>query len=241
MSINPTIPQASAGYLDGIRVIEIADELGEYCGKVLAGLGADVIKVEPLGGEKTRRYGPFVDDVANPNRSLYFWHYNFGKRSVVLDLESQEGHAEYLALARTADLVLDTRGKSYMGDLGLGEQQLRLLNPALVYLRITPFGDDGPWANYVGSDLVHLALGGVMMNCGYDPEPSGHYDTPPVAPQMWQSYHIAGEVSALQAVAALIYSRRTGQGQLLTASVHDAVSKNTEADVPNWVYQHQPH
>ena len=233
--------QRTPGFLPGVRVIEIADELGEYCGKVLAGLGADVIKVEPLGGESTRGHGPFVDDVPDPDRSLYFWHYNFGKRSIVLDLESDAGRRDYLALAQTADVVLDTRGRSYMNDLGLGEEQLRETNPSLVYVRITPFGEDGPWADYAASDLIHLALGGVMMNCGYDPEPSGHYDLPPMAPQMWQSYHIVGEVTAIQTVAALIYARRTGEGQLLTASVHDAVSKNTETDLPDWVYQRQPH
>ena len=74
-----------------MRVIELADELGEYCGKVLAGLGADVIKVEPPGGEKTRGYGPFYNDDPHPNRSLHFWHYNFGKRGIVLDLDSDDG------------------------------------------------------------------------------------------------------------------------------------------------------
>ena len=69
-------------FLAGLRVIELADELGEYCGKVLAGIGADVIKVEPPEGEVTRSYGPFVDDVPDRERSLYFWHYNFGKRGV---------------------------------------------------------------------------------------------------------------------------------------------------------------
>ena len=242
MSDSPASDLPSAGgFLQGVRVVEIADELGEYCGKVLAGLGADVIKVEPLGGEPTRRYGPFVDDVPHTDRSLHFWHYNFGKRGIVLDLESDQGRRDYLALAASADVVLDTRGRSFMNDLGLGEEHLRRNNSALVYVRITPFGETGPWADYQGSDLIHLALGGVMMNCGYDPEPSGHYDTPPIAPQMWQAYHVTGEVTAIQTVAALIYARRTGKGQLLTSSVHDAVSKNTETDLPDWVYQRQLH
>ena len=82
-----------AGFLGGIRVLEIGDELGEYCGKVLAGLGADVVRVEPPGGEATRRFGPFYHDEPDPDRSLYFWHYNLGKRSVVLDLDAAEGRA----------------------------------------------------------------------------------------------------------------------------------------------------
>lgn len=231
----------TGSFLQGVRVIEVADELGEYLGKVLAGLGADVIKVEPPGGEATRGYGPFVGDEPHPNRSLYFWHYNFGKRSVVMDLDSASGQDEFRRLVRSADVLIDTRPLDYLPRRGLGYDALRAVQPGLVHARVSPFGDDGPWAKYAASDLVHLALGGVMMNCGYDPEPSGKYDTPPVAPQMWQSYHIAGEVTATQVIAALTYRLATGQGQSLSTSVHEAVAKNTELDMPNWIYSRRPH
>ena len=228
-------------FLTGIRVLELANELGEYCGKVLAGLGADVIKVEPLGGEKTRTYGPFYEDRSDPNRSLYFWHYNFGKRGITLDLESEEGRADFGRLAERADVILDARDRTYLRDRGLGYAGLREQNPGLIFVRMSAFGDDGPWADYVGSDLIHLALGGVMMNCGYDPTPDGLYDTPPIAPQMWQSYQIAGEITAIQVVAALCYRLESGEGQLLTTSVHDAVSKATENDIPNWIFRRALH
>jgi crotonobetainyl-CoA:carnitine CoA-transferase CaiB-like acyl-CoA transferase len=232
---------APAMLLDGVRVLELADELGEYCAKVLAGLGADVVKIEPPGGEQTRGYGPFHADEPHPDRSLYFWHYNFGKRSVVLDLDDAAGQACFAELAAHADVIIDTRHRRYLPDRGLSCDQLRKHNPGLIYARISPFGDTGPWAEYRGSDLVHLALGGVMMNCGYDANPRGEYDTPPIAPQMWQSYHIAGEQTAMQIVAALCYRNVTGRGQELSTSVHQAVSANTEQDVPNWVYARQPH
>ncbi|MFO1024986.1 MAG: CoA transferase [Acetobacteraceae bacterium] len=233
--------ESTGSFLNGLRVIELADELGEYCGKVLAGLGADVIKVEPPGGEKTRGYGPFYQDEPHPNRSLHFWHYNFGKRGIVLDLEAEDDRQRFLRLAETADVVLDTRSRTYLNERGLGYDALRARNPGLIYARISPFGDDGPWADYQASDLVHLALGGVMMNCGYDPNPEGHYETPPIAPQAWQSYQIAGEVTAVQIIAALVYRLQTGRGQHLSTSVHDAVSKNTETDLPDWVYCRLPH
>jgi crotonobetainyl-CoA:carnitine CoA-transferase CaiB-like acyl-CoA transferase len=232
---------STGSFLNGIRVIELADELGEYCGKVLAGLGADVIKVEPLGGEKTRGYSPFYNDDPHPNRSLHFWHYNFGKRAIILDLDSAEGVDRFAQLAETADIIIDTRSRDYLNRRGIGYDLLRERNPSLIYARISPFGDDGPWADYQASDLVHLALGGVMMNCGYDPDSSGFYETPPIAPQMWQSYHIAGEVTAIQIIAALIYRNKTGQGQRLVTSVHDAVAKNTETDLPDWIYCRLPH
>jgi crotonobetainyl-CoA:carnitine CoA-transferase CaiB-like acyl-CoA transferase len=232
---------SEGSFLRGVRVLEIADELGEYCGKVLAGLGADVVKVEPLGGELTRLYGPFYDDRVDPNRSLYFWHYNFGKRSVCVDLDSASGREQFLGLARSADVVLDSRPRQYLPSLGLGYEELRSENSGLIYSRISAFGDDGPWADYKGSDLVHLALGGVMLNCGYDPTPEGFYETPPVAPQMWQSYQIAGEVNAISVVAALYYRLYSGRGQQLSTAVHEVVAKNTESDVPDWVYQRSSH
>ncbi len=237
-----TEPDVETGsFLTGVRVVEIADELGEYCGKILAGLGADVIKVEPLGGERTRRIGPFVDDRPDPNRSLHFWHYNFGKRAIVLDLETPEGREQFSRLVRTTDVLLDTRHRDYLRERGLGYEELRRANPGLVYARISPFGDTGPWADYVGSDLIHLALGGVVMNCGYDPDPTGTYDTPPVAPQMWHAYHITGEIMAAQIMVALCYRLDTGVGQALSSAVHEAVSKNTETDLPDWIYNRTPH
>src|ERR1700677_4316620 len=99
----------TGSFLNGVKVIELADELGEYCGKVLAGLGADVIKVEPIGGEKTRSYGPFYKDIPHPDRSLYFWHYNFGKRSATIDLESSEGQQKFRRLVAESDVIIDTR------------------------------------------------------------------------------------------------------------------------------------
>ena len=231
----------AGAFLQGVRVLELADELGEYCGKVLAGLGADVVKVEPPAGEATRSYGPFYRDEPHPDRSLYFWHYNFAKRSVALDLDEGEDQGRFRHLAANADVVIDTRPRGWSGARGIGYERLSANNPGLVYARITPFGDDGPWADYRGSDLVHLALGGVMMNCGYDPDPLGDYETPPIAPQMWHAYHVTGEMTAMSVIAALIYRLRSGLGQQVTANVHEAVSKNTETDLPDWIFLRQPH
>ncbi len=231
--------EATGGFLTGVRVLELADELGEYCGKVLAGLGADVIKIEAPGGEATRAYGPF--DKEQPGRSLHFEHFNFGKRGVVLDLDTGDGREAFLRLVETADVALDTRPRDYLPARGLDYAVLKQRNPGIVHARISPFGDDGPWADYKGCDLVHLALGGVMMNCGYDPTPAGQYDTPPVAPQMWHAYQIAGEVTALELIAALCYRLETGVGQQLSTAVHDAVAKNTESDLPDWIYRRSPH
>src|SRR3974390_2021047 len=194
-----------AGFIEGVRVIEIGNELGEYCGKVLAGLGADVVRVEPPGGEVTRTYGPFYPHSPDPDRTLYFCHYNRGKRSVVIDLDSTEGCDDLIRLVGMSDVVIDSRPRGYLSQRGIDEEVLRAANPGLIWARITPFGDSGPWADYESSDLIQLALGGMMMNCGYDPDPSGFYETPPIAPQMWQSYHMAGEMTGFSPVTAFIY------------------------------------
>ncbi|MFI5953901.1 CoA transferase [Cryptosporangium sp. NPDC051539] len=221
-------------FLGRLRVLEVGDELGEYCGKVLAGLGADVVRVEPPGGAVTRTYGPFLDDEPHPDRSLYFWHHNLGKRSVVFDLDSPADQERFRRLAADADVILDSCPRDYLAERNL-------LNEGLIHARISPFGDVGPWRDYAGSDLVHLALGGVMMNCGYDPDPTDGYDTPPIAPQMWQAYYIAGEMAAMSILAALTYRLHTGRGQSLSTSVHQSVSQNTETDLPDWIYLKQVH
>jgi crotonobetainyl-CoA:carnitine CoA-transferase CaiB-like acyl-CoA transferase len=221
--------------LTGIRVIELADEQAEYCGLSLAGLGADVVKVEPPGGSPTRRIGPFYQDQEHPERSLFFWQYNRGKRSIVLDLWQPGDQQRFRALVATADVLLESTPRGELDGLGLGADTLRQQFPALIVARMSPFGDHGPWADFKASDLVHLALGGVMMNCGYDPAPDGTYDLPPIAPQMWHAYHVAGEQLTMAIIAALLYRWRTGKGQRLSCAIHEAVAKSTEVDLMSWV------
>src|SRR5262249_18879737 len=196
------------GALTGIRVIELADEQAEYCGLTLAGLGADVIKVEPPGGNSTRHIGPFYQDREDPERSLFFWQYNRGKRSVVLDLRQRDDRERFRSLVATADILLESTPRGELDAAVLGIHGLMKELPTLIVARTSPFGDDGPWAGFKGSDLIHLALGGVMMNCGYDPAPGGKYDLPPIAPQMWHAYHVAGEQLSVAIIAALLYRWR---------------------------------
>ena len=229
-----------AGSLAGIRVIELADEQAEYCGLTLAGLGADVIKVEPPGGSPTRRIGPFYQDKADPEGSLFFWLYNRGKRSIVLDLKQEKDRTRLRELIAGADILLESMPKGELDGYGLSAATLKKEFPALIHARVTPFGEDGPWADFKASDLIHLALGGVMMNCGYDPAPDGKYDLPPIAPQMWHAYHIAGEQLTMAIVAALLYRFRTGQGQQVSCAIHEAIAKSTEVDLMTWVMRRAP-
>ncbi len=156
------------GPLGDLRVIEVGGEVGEWCAKLMADLGADVIKIEPPGGAAEREIGPFLDDIPTAERSLHFWHYNTSKRGITLDLESVAGRELLRRLADTADVVLKSYPPGYLPSIGLGYRELEGSNPRLVMCSLTPFGQQGPWRDYRTSDLVHLAVGGQMGECGYD-------------------------------------------------------------------------
>jgi crotonobetainyl-CoA:carnitine CoA-transferase CaiB-like acyl-CoA transferase len=216
-------------------VLEVGDDRIDYCGFVLAGLGAEVVKVEPPEGSPSRRIGPFYEDEIDPERSLYFWAHNRGKQSIVLDAAQDDHLDTFAALVASADVVLTTDGPCGVEAFGRDCPTLVEEVPHLVAARLTGFGDDGPWAEFHGSDLVHLALGGVAMNCGYDPDPTGRYDMAPIAPQAFHSSYIAGEQLAFTVIAALCRRMHTGTGQYLSCAIHEACAKNTEADVMSWV------
>ena len=117
------------GPLAGLRVMELADEKGQFCGKLLGDLGADVVKIEPPGGERCRRVGPFLDDDPDPERSLSFWYYNTSKRGITLDLASADGRALFARMAVTADVILETFAPGFLAGLGLGYETLARNNP----------------------------------------------------------------------------------------------------------------
>src|SRR5258705_13440934 len=125
----------SRGPLTGIRIIELADEQAEYCGLTLAGLGADVIKIEPPGGSPTRRIGPFYEDREDRERSLFFWQYNRGKRSIVLDLRQEADRERFRALVATADVLLESTPRGELNGLGLSTDTLRQQFPTLIVAR----------------------------------------------------------------------------------------------------------
>ncbi|MDZ4358486.1 MAG: CaiB/BaiF CoA-transferase family protein, partial [Variovorax sp.] len=228
-------PEGAPGALHGLKVLEMSGETGDYCGLLLAGMGADVVKIEPPGGSASRRIGPFAGDVPDPEQSLYFWNYNRDKRSVVLDLDAAEGRGALLRLLEGTDVLLCGRLEDLKGATGMDIGALGERFPALITARITPFGDSGPWKDFKAGDIVHLALGGVMMNCGYDADPTGRYDVPPIAPQAFHASHIACEQALVGILAALCARDATGCGQDVSCAVHTAVSISTEMDLMNWV------
>ncbi|MCW0215117.1 MAG: CoA transferase [Pseudonocardia sp.] len=224
------------GALDGVTVLEIGDGAVEFTGKLLADLGATVIKLEPHGGARGRTVGPFLDG-AGPDRSLWFWAYNANKRSAVLDPRVPEAADALVALARRADVVLDGLGPGTLESHGVTAERLRAANPRLIHTTVTPFGADGPWAGLQGSDLVHLALGGTAAMSGYDDLPGR--DSVPSAPSGGQAAHMAGVKTAIGVLLALAARHRGQGGQRVDVAVHDAIATSNEWGVPFWTFQHK--
>ena len=217
------------GPLAGLRVLELTGEHAQFCGKLMADLGADVIKIEPPGGQETRNIGPFLDDQAHPERSLYFWHYNTSKRGVTVDITKPGGQEIFRKLAATAGLVLESYPAGRLPELGLGYETLSAGNPGLIMCSVTPFGQDGPWRDYRTSDLLHLGAGGQMASSGYDPE-----DVPgalPIAPGGGNAWHIASHYAYMAILAALYHRDFTGEGQHIDVSVHEACCLTTEGAI----------
>ena len=227
----------TAGPLAGLRVLELADEKGQFCGKMIADLGADVIKIEPPGGQSTRRVGPFLDDTPHRERSLSFWHYNTSKRGITLDLDTEDGRDLFRRLASTADLVLETLPPGYLPSLGLGYEDLKKLNPGLIMCSLTPFGQSGPWKDYVSGDLTHMAAGGQMGCCGYDEDDLP--DAPPIAPGGGNAWHTGCHYAYMAIMSALFYRTNTGLGQYIDSSIHDANALTTEMHVATYIYSGQ--
>lgn len=225
-----------SGPLAGLRVLELADEKGQFCGKLLADLGADVITIEPPGGQATRLVGPFLDDIPHRERSLSFWHYNTSKRGITLNLTTPDGQALFKRLIPTAD-ILESYAPGYLPSLGLGYDALAPLNAGLVMCSLTPFGQTGPWRDYQSADLLHLAAGGQMSCCGYDSEDVP--DAPPIAPGGGNAWHIGSHFAYMAIMAAIYYREMTGQGQYIDASIHEACALTTEAAGTTYIYTGQ--
>ena len=228
---------STTGPLTGLRVLELADEKGQWCGKLMADLGADVIKIEPPGGEGTRTLGPFYEDIPDRERSLSYWHYNTSKRGITLDLDSEDGKSLFRRLASDADIILETKPAGYMNSIGLDYEQLSKTSPGLIMCSLTDFGQSGPWKDYKSSDLLHLAAGGQMASCGYDPEDVP--DASPMAPDGGNAWHMGGHFAYIGIMAALAYRDVTGEGQYVDTTVHEACVLTTESAVPTYLYTGQ--
>jgi crotonobetainyl-CoA:carnitine CoA-transferase CaiB-like acyl-CoA transferase len=205
-------------FLNPYRILDLTDERGLICGKLLRDLGAEVIKIEKPGGDPARNIGPFYHDVPDPEKSLYWFSLNTGKRGITLDITDPKGKEIFKQLVQKSDCVLESFRPGYLDDLGLGYQDLCRLKPDLIMTSITPFGDKGPYRDYKDSDLILWALSGLLFICG-DP------DRPPIRISLEQSYLHAGADGAAGTVMALYHRGQTGQGQQVGISILKAMER----------------
>jgi benzylsuccinate CoA-transferase BbsE subunit len=214
-------PDNPVGALSGYRVLDLCDEKGIFCTKIMADLGAEVLTIEPPAGHATRYRGPFYDELADPEKSLFFWYFHTNKHSITLNLDTPDGQDLFKALVKTADVVVETWPPGDLDRLGLGYTHLRTVHPGLIMTSITGFGSDGPYRTYKAPDLIGLAMGGLMYLCG---EPDG----PPGPPGGMQGFHLAALNGVAGTLIALWHREMTGIGQHVDVSMQAAVANTLE-------------
>jgi crotonobetainyl-CoA:carnitine CoA-transferase CaiB-like acyl-CoA transferase len=213
--------------LQHYRVLDLTDEKGWMCGKILSELGADVIKIEKPGGDPGRNIGPFYNDNPAPERSLYWLAYNTNKRSITLNIETARGKDIFRQLVSRADFVVESFAPGYLDDLELGYFHLSQINPRVILTSITPFGQTGPYRDFKASDLVLMAMGGVMYVCGDE-------DRPPLRISVEQSYPLAGAEAAAASLIAHHSRMLTGRGQWVDVSIQECIARELFMELGFW-------
>ena len=199
------------------RVLDLTGEIGALCGRVLGDLGADVIKIEPPGGDPARQRAPFLGGVAGPDRSLPWLFHNAGKRGISLDIGRPEGRELLLKLVAKADILVESFTPGRMEEHGVGWDALSAANPRLIFTRISPFGQTGPYSGYQGTDIIAWALGGQMFL-------DGDEDRRPVRVSAPQAEGLAGVHAAAGTMTALYNRRRSGRGQQVDVAMQECVT-----------------
>ena len=207
--------------LSPYRVLDLTDQGAMICGQILGDLGADVILVEPPEGVIARKVGPFSGDKPDVNSSLNFWALNRNKRSITIDLDTAAGRGDLLQLVKTSDILLESFVPGYLDRLGLGYRALAETNPGLIVISITPFGQQGPKAQWAATDLTVTAASGALLITGDE-------DRPPVATSVPQAYLHAGVEAAAGALIALFARQRDGLGQHIDVSAQTAMMMATQ-------------
>jgi crotonobetainyl-CoA:carnitine CoA-transferase CaiB-like acyl-CoA transferase len=213
--VSAAIEVPAASLLGPYRVLDLSDERGTLCGQILASMGADVIRIEPPGGAPLRGRAPFYRDTPDIENSLAWWALEANKRSLTLDIEQERGQTLLRRLAQSADFLIESFEPGFTASLGLGYDDLHALNPALVYVSISPFGQTGPHARWAAADITIQAMSGHMYL-------NGEPDRSPVRLGVSAAYWHGGAEGAQGAMVAHHVRRRTGRGQHVDVSMQQA-------------------
>ena len=198
------------------RVLDLTDEKGYLCGKIFADLGADVIKVEKPGGDSGRNTGPFFHDIPEKDKSLYYLAYNCNKKSITLNIDAIDGQEIFKALIKNTDFVIESFTPGSMDKNGLSYSKLSEINPRLIMVSITPFGQSGPYKDWKASDIVSIAMGGLSHIMG-------HRDSAPARVCIDQAYVVGSVQAAMGAMIAHYYREAGGKGQHVDVSIQESV------------------
>jgi benzylsuccinate CoA-transferase BbsE subunit len=213
--------------MDAYRVLDLTDDKGFFCAKILGDLGADVLKIERPGGDPARKAGPFYKDDPDPEKNLNWFAYNLNKRGITLDIEKEAGRALFKKLVERADFVIESFPVGYLEGLGLGYKTLSALRPRLILTSISPFGQTGPYKDYVGSDLIGMAMGGLAYI-------TGNAGESPVRISFPQAYLLASAEAAAATMIAHYHRETTGRGQWIDVSIQASVAGKLSNAVPTW-------
>ncbi len=213
---HPVDPANSSSALAGLRVLDLTGRQGGYCGLLLANLGAEVILVEPTGGDPMRRQGPFKDNLPHPDGSLAFVAFHTNKQSIVVDLHAEEGRRTLRELVRHTDALIEDRPIGFLDRVGLGYQALGGINPALVMTSITGFGLSGPYRDFKSPSIVDFAMGGLMNLCG-------HPERAPLMGPCDVAYHLGSVHAAFGTLVALYNRRVEGRGEHVEVSLQEVL------------------
>ncbi len=221
----------SGGALEGLTVLELSQGVsGPFCGKLLAGCGAEVIKVEPPGGDPARRHGPFPEDIPHPERSALFLYLNTNKLGISLDIEKATGARLLKRLVVQADVVVENLPAGCLDSLGLGYGELAALNSRLLMTSVSPFGRRGPYAGRRSSNLTAFAAGGQMYLTG-DPARE------PLQIGGYQADYQAGLNAFSATVVGLLSVAASDAGQHVDVSAMECMAATLEAYLPDYAYR----
>ena len=218
------------GLLSGIRILDLADEKASFCSKLLADLGAYVIKIEKPGGDPSRRIGPFLGNSFHPEKSLSFYYNNTNKLGVTLNLENSVGREIFHKLVKRMDVVIETFSPGYLKDHRLDLETLNEINPQLILVSVTGFGQKGPRNQYKSCDLVASAFGGQMVL-------SGSASTAPLRPFGEQSYYVASLFAAIGILLAIRKRTQTGRGDHIDISLQESVVSTLDHVMVRYFYE----
>ena len=209
--------QTDVSTLFPYRVLDLSNQWGLFCGKILSDMGADVIKVEPPGGDPTRKTGPYFKNSGKPEESLFWFAFNTNKKSITLNIETEEGQNIIKEMVKNTDFIIESFQPGYMAKLGLSYEELSKINPGLIMVSVSAFGQTGPFADYKATDLTVTALGLLLNECG-------NLDRPPVQVGFPQTIGNAGADAAVGAMIAHYHRQMNGgEGQHVDVSAMESV------------------